>query len=336
MLKVAVVGLGDVSGIHLAAINGSSNAELVAVCDIDKERQSAACNVNFYSDYQKMLEKESLDCVHVCLPHYLHLPVTKACVEKKVNVYLEKPLTKNVDEGLALIELAKKHSDVKVCVSLQNRLNDSFVELKRIVDSGELGKVLGVKGLVVWHRPKSYYYVKPWRGIMKYAGGGVMINQAIHTLDQIQLIGGEIESIRGSIDQLVNYGYEVEDTAIANFKFKSGAIGLFFATTTYSSNSSVELQVVLEKGKLTIKDFILYNTNKEGKKEQIAEDQKLPGSKFYYGASHDTLINRFYRAIIDDTEDYIHVEDGQKTMEIIDAIYRSSNLNIPISMEVYR
>ncbi|MFA6694369.1 MAG: Gfo/Idh/MocA family oxidoreductase, partial [Bacillota bacterium] len=171
MLKVAVVGLGDVSGIHLAAINGSSNAELVAVCDIDKERQSAACNVNFYSDYQKMLEKESLDCVHVCLPHYLHLPVTKACVEKKVNVYLEKPLTKNVDEGLALIELAKKHSDVKVCVSLQNRLNDSFVELKRIVDSGELGKVLGVKGLVVWHRPKSYYDVKPWRGIMKYAGG---------------------------------------------------------------------------------------------------------------------------------------------------------------------
>lgn len=247
MLKVAVIGLGDVSGIHLEAIRNSSEAELVAVCDIDESRKEAAPDVNFYTDYLEMLDKEDLDCVHVCLPHYLHFPVTKACVEKGIHVYLEKPMTKDVYEGVELVEFCRKHPNVKVCVSLQNRFNDSFVEMQRIIDSEELGKVVGIKGLVVWNRPKAYYDVKPWRGLMKYAGGGVMINQAIHTMDQMQVIGGEIESIRGTVDQLVNYGYEVEDTATAHIRFKSGATGVFFATTTYTNNSSVELQVILEK-----------------------------------------------------------------------------------------
>ena len=92
--------------------------------------------------------------------------------------------------------------------------------------------------------------IKPWRGTMERAGGGVMINQAIHTLDLMQLVGGEVETVRGSISNLYDYGYDVEDTAVANIKFENGATGLFFATVTNASNSSVEFQVILEKGKL--------------------------------------------------------------------------------------
>lgn len=336
MLKVAVIGLGDISQIHIPAILNSPNAELVAVCDTNEALSKTVEDVNFYTDFIEMLEKEELDCVHICLPHHLHYTVTKACVEKGVNVFLEKPLARSAEEGMFLVDLAETRKDLKICVSLQNRLNESFIKLKEIVDSGELGKVTGVKGLVTWFRPKSYYDVKPWRGIMKYAGGGVMINQSIHTLDLMQLIGGEIETIRGSMDQLVDYGYEVEDTAVANIKFKNGATGLFFATITYATNSSVEFQVILEKGKLTIKDSVLSITNSEGVKERLIEDSKLPGSKFYYGASHDTLINQFYHAIINDTEDYIHVQDAQKSMEMISAIRRSSEVKVPIKMEVYK
>ncbi|THE12838.1 Gfo/Idh/MocA family oxidoreductase [Bacillus timonensis] len=336
MLKVAVVGLGDISKIHIPAIQNSSKAELVAVCDINEELRNTVENVNFYTDLDEMLNKEELDCVHICLPHYVHYSATKAVVEKGVNVFLEKPLARSAEEGMFVVELAEQHPDVKICVSLQNRLNETFIKLKEIVDSGELGQVTGIKGLVTWFRPKSYYDVKPWRGKMKLAGGGVMINQSIHTLDLMQLIGGEIETIRGSIDQLLDYGYEVEDTAVANIKFKNGATGLFFATTTYATNSSVEFQVILEKGKLTIKDSVLSVTDSEGVKRRLIEDSKLPGSKFYYGASHDTLINQFYNAIINNTEDYIHVQDAQKSMEMISAIRRSSEVKIPIKMEVYK
>ncbi|MBM4761182.1 Gfo/Idh/MocA family oxidoreductase [Bacillus sp. B15-48] len=336
MLKVAVVGLGDISKIHIPAIQNSTKAELVAVCDIDEELRNSVEKVNFYKDIEEMLHNEELDCVHICLPHYLHYSATKACVEKGVHVFLEKPLARSAEEGMFVVDLEESHPDVKICVSLQNRLNETFIKLKEIVDSGELGQVTGMKGLVTWFRPKAYYDVKPWRGKMKLAGGGVMINQSIHTLDLMQLIGGEIEVIRGSIDQLLDYGYEVEDTAVANIQFKNGATGLFFATTTYATNSSVEFQVILEKGKLTIKDSILTMINSEGVKQKLEEDSKLPGSKFYYGASHDTLINQFYDAIMNNTDNYIPVRDAQTSMEMISAIRRSSEVKIPIKMEVYK
>ena len=87
----------------------------------------------------------------------------------------------------------------------------------------------------------------------------------------------KLEEIKGSIDNLLDYGIEVEDTAVAHIKFKNGATGLFFATNSNFGNSSVELQVVLEKGKFTIKDSILTRVNEEGIKERMVEDAKLPG-----------------------------------------------------------
>src|SRR3954447_27074781 len=120
MLKVAVIGLGDISKIHIPAIQANPNAELVAVCDINESLKDTVSGVNFYNDYHEMLEKEVLDCVHNCLPHYLHFPVTKACVEKGVHVFQEKPLGLNTEEGQALVNL-EEHSDVKIGVCLQNR-----------------------------------------------------------------------------------------------------------------------------------------------------------------------------------------------------------------------
>ncbi|WP_053362241.1 Gfo/Idh/MocA family oxidoreductase [Bacillus sp. FJAT-27251] len=324
MLRAAVIGLGDISNIHIPAIQANPNVELVAVCDIDETLKDRIPGVRFYTSYEKMLETEALDCVHNCLPHHLHYPVTKACVEKGVNVFLEKPLGLNAEEALELVKLEENHSDIKIGVCHQNRYNETFETLQELAASGEYGNLVGVKGLVAWHRPKAYYDVKPWRGKMATAGGGVMINQALHTLDLIQLLGGEIDSLRGSIDQLLDYGIEVEDTATAHFTFKNGATGLFYATNANGINSSVELQAVFEKGKFTIKDSILTKVNDDGKKEEIIEDTKLPGSKFYYGASHAKLINHFYSCIENDSDDYVHAKDALISIKIIDAIRMSS------------
>ncbi|MBU8906342.1 Gfo/Idh/MocA family protein [Desertibacillus haloalkaliphilus] len=336
MLNIAVIGLGDISKIHIPAIQANRDARLVGVCDVDVTLRNEVEDVRFYTDYLDMLDKETLDCVHICLPHYLHYRVTKECVERGVHVFLEKPLARSAEEGMAIVDLEEAHKDVKICVSLQNRFNETFEKLQELIQSGQFGNVTGVKGLVTWFRPKSYYDTKPWRGLMKYSGGGVMINQAIHTLDLMQLIGGEIEQIRGSIDNLYDYGYEVEDTAVANIKFANEATGLFFATITNASNSSVELQVLLEKGKLTIKDSILTKAVNGGKKEEVIEDAKLSGAKFYYGASHAKLINHFYDCIENNCDDYIHAKDAQRSMEMISAIRRSSEINKEIRMEVYQ
>ncbi|WP_144554739.1 Gfo/Idh/MocA family protein [Bacillus sp. X1(2014)] len=334
MLKVAVIGLGTISHIHIPAIKANSKAELVAVCDHDETLSNSIPEATFYSNYEEMLEKEDLDCVHICLPHYLHYPVTKACVEKGVHVFLEKPLGLNTEEGLALVEIEQENKDIKIGVCLQNRNNESFEKLQEIINSGEYGPIKGVKGLVAWFRPKQYYDIQPWRGQWKYAGGGVMINQALHTLDLMQLVGGEIESLRGSVDQLLDYNIEVEDTASARIQFKNGAKGLFFATNANADNSSVELEVLFDKARFTIKDSILTMVNEAGEKEELMEDAKLPGSKHYYGASHAKTINQFYSAITENTEEYIHAKDALASIAIIDAIHLSSEKKQSIKMEV--
>ncbi|MEH7413796.1 Gfo/Idh/MocA family oxidoreductase [Neobacillus drentensis] len=333
MLKIAVIGLGDVSSIHLAAIQKHAGAELVAVCDIDITRKEIVPGVNFYSDYEDMLENEELDCVHICLPHFLHYPVTKASVEKGIHVFQEKPLALNTEEGLALARLEEEHPDVKINICFQNRFNETVEMLQRMIEGGQYGPINGIKGIVTWARPKSYYEAKPWRGKLKYAGGGVMINQSIHTLDLMQFLGGEIDSIRGSIDQLLDYGVETEDTASARIQFKNGAQGFFFATNANVNNSSVELQVVFDKQKLTIKDSFLYKQDEDGKKVAIMEDTKMPGSKFYYGASHLKLIDKFYACIAENTQDYVHVKDALSSIQMIDAIVQSSELKREIKME---
>lgn len=336
MLNIGVIGMGDVSEVHLSAIRKNPNASLTAVCDIDPSMKKIVPTVPFYTDYREMLQKESLDCVHICLPHYLHYTVTKACAENGVHVLLEKPLARSADEGMDLVKLEEQYKHIKICVCFQNRLDETFVKLKQLVDSGEYGKVIGIKGVVTWYRPKTYYDKKSWRGKMKQSGGGVLINQAIHTIDLMQLIGGEIHTIRGSIDTLFDYGYEVEDTAMANIQFKNGATGLLFATLTYATNSSVELQVHLEKGELMIKDNILTAMNNEGEEKRIMGNRIFPVSDKDVNRNHTKLINHFYSCIMTNSDDYIHAKSAQSTMEIIDAIRLSSEQKQIVHLDGFR
>lgn len=336
MLKIGVIGLGDISKIHIPAIQSNPNAELVAVCDIDSTMEGMVEGPSFYTEYREMLEQEALDCVHICLPHHLHYTATKVCVEKGVHVFQEKPLALNAEEGRLLVELEAQHPEIKIGISLQNRRNETVEKLLELAEGGEYGQVMGIKGIVAWFRPKEYYGIKPWRGQMKYAGGGVMINQALHTMDLMQLVGGDIKKIKGSIDNLLDYGLDIEDTASARIEFVNGAKGLLFATNANSENSSIELEVLFEKGKFTIKDSILLETLSDGTQRIVEEDQKLPGTKFYYGASHLKLINEFYECIRQNTDRYIHAKEAQVSMEMIEAIRESSESRKEITMEVYQ
>ncbi|MEI3605226.1 Gfo/Idh/MocA family oxidoreductase [Pseudogracilibacillus sp. SE30717A] len=324
MLKIAVIGLGDVSKVHLSTIRSNPDVTLVAVCDLDESLNKLVSGVKFYTNYKEMLENERLDCVHICLPHHLHYEVTKACAEKGIHIYLEKPLAHTMEEGLSIVRLEERLPDVKICVSLQNRLNDTFRVLENEVTSGRYGKIIGIKGIVTWFRPKSYYYTKAWRGQKEYAGGGVLINQAIHTLDLIQLLGGEIESIRGKLSNLHDYNLNVEDTAVVNMYFTSGAKGLIVATTANAIDSSIELEVVCEQAQFTIRNEALYKYTADEGEVKLIEDEQFQGEKFYYGAGHHKLINQFYQCILKEKSSYIHAKDAFISLRIIDAIEKSS------------
>ncbi|UJF16178.1 Gfo/Idh/MocA family oxidoreductase [Jeotgalibaca sp. MA1X17-3] len=323
LLKVGIIGLGDVSLVHRHAIKTSQYGKIVAVCDRNPNLREDWMEFPFFTDVETMLQEMKLDVVHICLPHYLHYFMTKLCIQYDVHVLLEKPVAISFQEALEQNKLALS-TDKKICVCFQNRYNKSFITLKERLEKEEVGKIKSVKGLVTWFRPETYYTSKPWRGMKKEAGYGSIINQSIHTLDLIQLLGGSISSCKASLSNLTDYDIEVEDTASATFIFESGVKAFFHATNAYTENSSVELQVVTEKEKFTIKDNKLYLTKLDGDKELIAEDDFVPGTKSYYGNGHVRLINSFYDSIINQNDDYITVKDALPSMEMIEMMDRSS------------
>ena len=334
MLNVAIIGLGTISFIHKEAIEKSKLAKIVAVCDIDESKKSIYGGINFYTDVEVMFTKQNIDCVHICLPHYLHLPIILKCAEHGINIFTEKPLVLNYEEATRTFDIEKKYN-IKIGVCLQNRYNTTSIEIKSILQSGKYGKFLGSKGIVTWSRTIDYYNAAPWRGIMALAGGGVMMNQSIHTLDLLSYITCKyFESVKAKVANFTLEQTEIEDTVMAHFKYKnSDATSMYFATIGYTNNSSIEIEVIFENAFFKIYDNKLYKYDINSTEATLlCEDQKLEGSKCYYGASHAIAIDTFYNAIINNTNDYISVKDGAYSLKIIEAIVKSSEQKLEVQL----
>lgn len=321
MLKVGIVGCGDIAHIHLQAIQ-KLNVQVIAICDTDKSRATFIKDVPFYESIEELLEKEDLDVVHLCVPHDLHVPLAIKCIEANVHVFMEKPVGTSYEDAKVLLEANENNPEVKVGVCFQNRYNESVEYLKNHLQNNDYGKLLGLKGIVLWSRTQEYYDAKPWRGQKNRAGGGAMINQSIHTLDLLQCFGGEVESVNATVSNNTQMEIEVEDTASANIKFVNGAIANYYTTNSFALNTAVEFGLYFEKATFVIQESKLYKL--EDQPIFLCEDAKVEGTKFYYGASHKKCIHAFYEAIQKDTNDYVSVAEGIKSLQLIDAIQASS------------
>ncbi len=326
-LKVGIIGCGAISGVHADAIMSSENAVLTAVADIDQDVCKEAAQrygCTGYTDYYDMIRSEAIDAVHICTPHYLHVPMAIQALKAGKHVMVEKPIAIGVEEAGELIEVAKaagKH----LGVAFQNRYNNTSKQAKALLEKKALGEIKGIKGLVTWYRDEAYYKDSSWRGRHDTEGGGVLINQAIHTLDLMQWFGGEMLAIKGNIDtRMLDTVIEVEDTADATVYYDKGAVGIFYATNCFTTNSSVEIEIHCEKGMLTIKDGELTKVC-DGKKEMVVDDHHDGKYKSYWGDSHKKLIESFYKGIITDDETYyVTGEQSICALEMIKGIYASA------------
>jgi predicted dehydrogenase len=324
MLKTAIIGLGDIASVHLAAIASMAETQLIAACDVDEERRSVLpATATFYTDYRELLRREKPDVVHICLPHYLHYTVARDVAEAGFHIFSEKPLALNYEDGLDFSQFEQRYG-VKICICLQNRLNPTTERLMELIKGGQYGAVTGVRGVVAWRRTNAYYEAKPWRGKMALAGGGNMINQALHTLDLMQyLAGSEIKRVKGSISQLADYGLEVEDTAVALIGFANGATGLFTGSNVNSEDVPAEIEVSCEKAIFTIRYQTLVRREK-GVETVLAEDVNPSVGKTVYGNCHEKLIARFYGVLEGVEGEYIHPRDALPVTRLIDLIRASS------------
>lgn len=329
MKKIAIIGLGGISAVHIAAILNRKLGSIVAVCDINEIKIKKACEdipyaVETYTDYKKMLDETEPDVVHICTPHYLHKAMAIDSMEAGADVYLEKPAAMNYEEGLEILAVQKK-TGRKVCVSFQNRVIPTNLEVKRIIESGEMGEFLGARGFMTWKREGSYYTESGWRGKWATEGGGVLMNQSIHTLDMLYYFGGKIARTEGSASLRKNGDIiEVEDTAEATLFYENGKTSIFYATNCNVVDSSVQIEVFLEKGKLMLQENKLYKNVGNGYELLIDDTKDLMLGKKVWGNGHAMMMDRFYASIDGKDEYYCTLEDGIQILKVIGDIYATN------------
>ena len=326
MPTAAIIGCGDISTVHFGAVSTLENVELVAVCDTDPgrlEAATAAYGVPGYPDYLDMLEQARPDVVHVCTPHHLHASVAADCLERGVNVIVEKPLAHTLEEGKRLIEVAER-SPAKIAVCFQNRYNATSQAMRELLDGGALGKVVGASATVMWHRDGGYYRSRPWRGTWAEGGGGLMMNQAIHTVDLLQWLVGDVAKVEGRASTRALAGViEVEDTAEFVAEHVNGARSVFYATLANAVNAPVTLDIVTEKATLSLRGDLTV-THADGTVDVIPERVAETGGRSYWGVSHELLIADFYARLGDSEKFWINPAEAGKSLRIIKDIYAQS------------
>jgi predicted dehydrogenase len=326
VLNTAIIGCGAISGTHAEAVAGLKSSRLYAVCDVDHRKAGDAAHrydCALFTDYGELLKDKKIDVVHICTPHYLHARMAIEAMKSGKHVLTEKPMSITAAEALKMNEISRE-TGMTLGVCFQNRYNATSLRIGEVLKSGKAGRILGAKAMVTWKREAEYYMGSSWRGKWETEGGGVLINQAIHTLDLMQWFMGEVNSVRAHTDTRLLEGIiEVEDTADATITFKSGSSLLFYATNNYAANSPVEIEILCEKAVIRLSDRLVIRYS-DGTSEETEEIDRATGEKAYWGSSHKSLIRDFHQCIQEGKPFGLDGRQGITAIRIIDAINRSS------------
>jgi predicted dehydrogenase len=318
----AIIGCGNIYNVHADAIMNSGHAYLAAVCDIDESRAKEAAKrygCKWATDYMELLKDERIKTIHICTPHFLHAPMAITAMEHGRDVLTEKPAAINSKTAFEMVE-ASKRTGRHLGVCFQNRYNPTSQKVREILQSGAAGRILGAKATVTWNRGAEYYNSAEWRGTWEQEGGGVLINQAIHTLDLLQWFLGDVEKISGSAHtHLLGDIIEVEDTAEALIYFSSGARAIFYATNCYVSDSPPEIEIICEKASIKLCHDLTINYA-DGRKESLSDTDPKSGKKACWGSSHSRLIHDFYSCLDEGREFPVDAAEGIKALKMIEAI----------------
>lgn len=326
-IKVGVIGLGRISVMHLVSISQIEGIELTCCCDNKKDRADAVAKkygVKAYYSYEQMLDDEKLDAVHICLPHYLHSKVACYAFSRGINVLTEKPMDIDYVTAKNAVDKARAAGVLYGVVS-QCRYNNSARLVKRAIESGRLGKIISARSTLTWARPDSYYKESDWKGTWDKEGGGVVIDQAIHSIDLVNwIVGDKVKTVSCS---MANRGHDivkVEDSAEGLITYQNGVRYGFYCMNNYGCDEPIEIRIFCENGKAVFNyddACIYYNDGKIEEAHQDINTTEYEGGKDYWGFQHVRQIEQFYRAVKGVEPLEISGEEALKTHALIMEIY---------------
>lgn len=253
-VKIGIIGVGGMGGGHCKAVDGLEETQLVAVADVN---ESVAREVGEkygakpFTDYKDLIDNGGVEAVAIVTPHFSHPPIAEYAASRGLHVLSEKPLAVTVKSAQKMVSACEK-AGVLLGVMFQQRLEPWRRKIHELVQSGELGDLHRVAMSTPWYRTQSYYDSGAWRGTWKGEGGGVLMNQAPHSLDQFLWIGGAPKSVQ-AIATTRLHNIEVENTALAIFDYGEGKVGSFYVSTA-EAGTGERMEIVGDKAALIWSD----------------------------------------------------------------------------------
>lgn len=346
-VKFGVVGAGVGATFALRAMKLLEEKEgivkAVAVSDVVEvlaEKTAKEFGTKFFLNYRDLFTKEKIDAVFISTPHYLHFPMAIDAIEAGIHVLVDKPMATSLREADEMIRRARK-AGVRLGVNLQGRFDPSVLKVKEEVETGRLGRLFYGEAAVKWFRSREYYDKSPWRGRWATEGGGALINQAIHTLDQLLWIMGPVDYLWAQCGT-VFHDIEVEDLAVASLRFKNSAFGLIQASTALYPGFPTRLEFYGTNGTAIIEGEVIKLLDIKG--EQPYSEKEVKGGLETWARpeaapplNHAASIRDFAQAVLEGREPKVSGEEGRKSIEIIKAIYQSSvksqAVKLPLNVE---
>lgn len=243
-LGVGIIGFGTIGRVHRLAIESCEGAKVVAV-----SRRTATSDPDLdltcYEDYTQLLRRDDVDVVAICSPSGVHAAQARAALLSGKHVVVEKPIALDVVEATELVALARD-KNLMLASIVQRRFEPQNLAIRKLIIEGSLGRPVLGEALVRWHRSQEYYDAAGWRGTLS-DDGGVLLNQALHTIDLLcWFLGPAAESF--GLTATLTHDIEAEDTAASVIRFASGALGVISATTSAYPGTTETLSLFFDRG----------------------------------------------------------------------------------------
>lgn len=329
-LSFAIIGTGAIAAHHAKSIGELENCQLVAVCSSSPSRAAEAekkFEVPAYSDVAELLQKEKIDIVSICTESGNHMEPAIAAAKAGKHVLLEKPIEVTLERADQLIS-ACNSAGVKLGVIFQNRYQPGYLQLKKAVQDGLLGKLIAGNAYIKWYREEKYYSGSQWKGTLKGDGGAALINQGIHTIDLLLDIMGDVKNVYGQVKTVV-HDIEGEDLGMALLNFKNDAIGTIEGGTSLYPGYPERLEVFGENGSIILEggQVVAWNIRGQENGSDKIQANKTSGSSDPMAVDyklHMLQIDDMVKAILENREPLVNGEKARKSLALIQAIYQSS------------
>lgn len=333
-MRAAIVGTGDVARLHAEAIAARDDAEVVVAVDVDADRAAAFAAKYGIPLSATSLPEVELDVVHLCTPPAGHAVQAEEAFARGAHVVVEKPPAlslADVDRMVAAAEAA----DRQLAVVFQQRTGTAAAHVKRLLEDGTLGRPLVARCDTFWYRDDAYF-AAPWRGTWANEGGGTTLGHGIHQLDLLAYLLGDVDEVHGQAWRVAR-DIETEDVSTAVLRFESGVVA---TAMTSAVSPRQESSIRIDTELATIELTHLYGHGHANWRITPRPGADAPANWVFPASEtpsgHDAYIDAVYPALAEGRPLPSVATAPARSMEIVAAIYASSERGSAVSLREVR